>query len=52
MQLYVKYRREWEQSLREKQSLTSEEKHKRIRARQKQKQLQFSSRFKKRHHFI
>ncbi|CAF1065898.1 unnamed protein product [Adineta steineri] len=40
MQLYVHHRREWEKSLREKNSLTSEEKHKRIRARQKQKRLQ------------
>ncbi|UJR30355.1 hypothetical protein I4U23_017890 [Adineta vaga] len=43
MQLYVQHRREWEKSLREKSSLTSEEKHKRIRARQKQKRLQTSS---------
>ncbi len=43
MQLYVQHRREWEKSLREKSSLTSEEKHKRIRARQQQKKLQTSS---------
>jgi hypothetical protein len=43
MQLYVQNRREWEKSLREKNSLTSEEKHQRIRARQKQKQLQINA---------
>ena len=43
MQLYVQHRREWEKSLREKHSLTSEEKHQRIRARQKQKQLKMNS---------
>lgn len=43
MQLYVQNRREWEKSLREKKSLTSEEKHLRIRARQKQKQLKMKS---------
>lgn len=43
MQLYVNHRREWEKSLHEKKSLTSEEKHQRIRARQKQKRLQNKS---------
>ena len=43
MQLYVRHRREWEKSLREKSTLTSEEKHIRIRARQKQRKLQTSS---------
>jgi hypothetical protein len=56
MQLYMQHRREWEKSLREKNSLTSEEKHKRIRARQKQKQLQTnsssSSHNKKQNNFI
>jgi hypothetical protein len=54
MQLYVQHRREWEKSLREKNSLTSEEKHKRIRARQKQKQLKTNSTLsvKKRNNFI
>lgn len=39
MQLYVQHRREWEKSIREKKSLTSEEKHLRIRAKQKEKRL-------------
>lgn len=53
MQLYVRHRREWEKSLRETKSLTSEEKHKRIRARQKQKQLKLSSsHIKKRNNLI
>ncbi len=54
MQLYVQHRREWEKSLREKNSLTSEEKHERIRARQKQKRLQTSSSssIKKQNNFI
>jgi hypothetical protein len=55
MQLYIQHRREWEQSLQEKSSLTSEEKHIRIRARQKQKRLQTassSSHVKKRDNFI
>ncbi|CAF3336879.1 unnamed protein product [Rotaria socialis] len=43
MQLYVRHRREWEKSLREKKFMTSEEKHKRIRARQKEKILKNSS---------
>lgn len=54
MQLYVQNRREWEKSLREKKSLTSEEKHLRIRARQKQKRLKtnLSSQNKKSNNFI
>jgi hypothetical protein len=54
MQLYVQHRREWEKSLQEKNSLTSEEKHKRIRARQKQKQLKLTSTYsvKKQNNFI
>ena len=43
MQLYVQHRREWEKSLREKKSLTSEEKHQRIRAKQKEKRLKAKS---------
>jgi hypothetical protein len=43
MQLYVQHRRDWEKLLSEKKNLTSEEKHKRIRARQKQKLLKTSS---------
>ena len=56
MQLYVQHRREWEKSLRETKSLTSEEKHKRIRAKQKEKQLKtnttLSSDEKKRTNFL
>lgn len=53
MQLYVQHRRDWEKSLREKKSLTSEEKHRRIRAKQKEKQLKtISSDEKKRTNFL
>lgn len=43
MQLYVQHRREWEKSIRDKKSLSSEEKHQRIRAKQKEKQLKTNS---------